>query len=383
LAIDLRLEAWGSLSPLGQYARLLDHLRTAETLAIELGDQGRLAWVLAQLCQSLRMRRDIDGAIETGQRALAIASAIEDLDLQAAARYHLAEAYDSINDYRRARDLLNWIVDALNRGVVLQDPGPHEAGWLRLRARTSLTMTLSLLGHFTEGALHGEQAVRIADSEDRPFSRIVAQTSLGYLYLNKGDLHRAIPLLEESLALHRTRHISGWLRGTAATLGFAYTLSGRTAEGLPLLEEALAVDIAEGGSPDPVRVRQLGHAYLLIGRLDEALERAQYALTLFREQKRPGEAAWALHLLGEIAVRREHPDIETAEAHYQRALALATELGMRPLVAHCHLGLGKLYCRTGDRAKAEEHLTTATTMYREMDMRFWLAQAEAELRPLG
>ena len=53
---------------------------------------------------------------------------------------------------------------------------------------------------------------------------------------------------------------------------------------------------------------------------------------------------------------------------------------MRPLVAHCHLGLGKLYRRTGKREQAQEHLTTATTMYREMDMTFWLEQAEAEMR---
>ena len=57
--------------------------------------------------------------------------------------------------------------------------------------------------------------------------------------------------------------------------------------------------------------------------------------------------------------------------------------GMRPPVAHCHLGLGKLYRRTGDRQQAQEHLTTATTMYREMDMRFWLEQAEAEVRELA
>ena len=71
----------------------------------------------------------------------------------------------------------------------------------------------------------------------------------------------------------------------------------------------------------------------------------------------------------------------TAEAHYGAAVALASELGMRPLVAHCHLGVGKLYRRTGDRAKAEEHLTTAATMYREMDMHFWLEKAEAALAP--
>jgi hypothetical protein len=59
-------------------------------------------------------------------------------------------------------------------------------------------------------------------------------------------------------------------------------------------------------------------------------------------------------------------------------MGLAHQLGIRPLVAHGHLGLGKLHRRTGKREQAQEHLTAATTMYREMDMRFWLQQAEKE-----
>ena len=77
--------------------------------------------------------------------------------------------------------------------------------------------------------------------------------------------------------------------------------------------------------------------------------------------------------------RPRDPRRATAEANYRAALELADELGMRPLVAHCHLGLGTLYRRTGKREQAQEHLTTATTMYREMDMRFWLEKAEAEM----
>ena len=72
-------------------------------------------------------------------------------------------------------------------------------------------------------------------------------------------------------------------------------------------------------------------------------------------------------------------DGEGGETHYRNALALAEPRGMRPLVAHCHLGLGKLYRRTGKREPAQEHLRTATTMYREMGMTYWLATAEAEL----
>jgi Tetratricopeptide repeat len=71
-----------------------------------------------------------------------------------------------------------------------------------------------------------------------------------------------------------------------------------------------------------------------------------------------------------------------AEDHYREALALAEELEMRPLVAHCHLGLGKLYRRTGKRGQAQKHVATATTMYRDMGMTYWLEPAEAEMRQL-
>jgi hypothetical protein len=86
-----------------------------------------------------------------------------------------------------------------------------------------------------------------------------------------------------------------------------------------------------------------------------------------------------LRLLGEIAAQADPPDLESADAHYRQALARADELSMRPLVAHCHLGLGKLYRRTGDPRKAHDHLTSATTLYREMEMSFWLEKAGAEL----
>jgi tetratricopeptide (TPR) repeat protein len=91
-----------------------------------------------------------------------------------------------------------------------------------------------------------------------------------------------------------------------------------------------------------------------------------------------GDEAYALRLLGEIASQGDPLDAETAEAHYRQALAFATELGMRPLAAHCHLGLGTLYRRIGKREPAQEHLSTAATMYREMGMRFWLAKSEQE-----
>jgi hypothetical protein len=102
-----------------------------------------------------------------------------------------------------------------------------------------------------------------------------------------------------------------------------------------------------------------------------------------RALRQRGDEALALRLVSEIAWHRETPDVGEAEARYREGLALAGELRMRPLVAHCHLGLGKLCHRTDKREQAQEHLATATTMYREMGMTYWLHRAEAERELAG
>jgi len=125
----------------------------------------------------------------------------------------------------------------------------------------------------------------------------------------------------------------------------------------------------------------LAEAYVLAGRLEDADEYARRALVFARERGQRGHEACALRLLGEAAARRDSPT--SAERHYRDSLALAEALGMQPLVAHCHLGLGKLYRLADHHREAGEHLAVSSRMYREMDMRTWLAQAEAELRAGG
>ena len=128
-----------------------------------------------------------------------------------------------------------------------------------------------------------------------------------------------------------------------------------------------------------LRVDNLSEGYLLAGRIDDAFRLAEQALQLSRDGKERGNEAWALRLLGQIASDTDPPNPQSAQEYYHRALAQANDLGMRPLVAHCHLGLGKLCRRTGKREQAQEHLTTATSMYREMGMTYWLEQAEAQV----
>jgi tetratricopeptide (TPR) repeat protein len=170
----------------------------------------------------------------------------------------------------------------------------------------------------------------------------------------------------------------------AAALGAAYTLSGRVADAVPLLTQAMEQSTATETVVYQVHFRlSLGEAHLLAGCLDEAHALTEQTLALTREHQERGNEAYALHLLGEIAAHCDPPESERAEAHYRQALVLAEELGMRPLMAHCHRGLGTLYAMLGQRAQAGTALSTAIEMYRVMDMTFWLPQTETALAQVG
>ena len=129
----------------------------------------------------------------------------------------------------------------------------------------------------------------------------------------------------------------------------------------------------------PLRLASLSEAYLLAGRLEEASDLAGRALDLARAHKERGNQAHALHLLGEIAAHGDPSQAEPAQDYYRQALTLADDLGMRPLLAHCHHGLGTLYLKTGRLEPARVELSAAIALYRAMDMTFWLPQAEAAL----
>ena len=197
------------------------------------------------------------------------------------------------------------------------------------------------------------------------------------MYLLHGDLAAAIPVLERGVALYGSLHFK--TPASLAFLAWAYALAGRMDEALPLFEQSLDMAAAIKFLPcNSIWVVWWGEAHLHRGRVDEATDRAVRALELARAQREPAYEAYALHLLGEIAARRDPPVPETAEIRYREAMANAEGLGMRPLIAHCHLGLGRLFRRAGDAVRAREHLGTATAMYRGMDMRDWLTEADAE-----
>ncbi len=180
----------------------------------------------------------------------------------------------------------------------------------------------------------------------------------------------AITLTERGLAV--SADVPLFSLSHTASLGHAYACSGRTAEGIALMERVSSAFEATGNVPLAAIVVQvmLGEAYVLANRLDDALAVVGRVLTNSREYGHRNAEVKALRLLGDIAARRDSPG--GAEGHYREALALAEALGMRPLVAHCHAGLWKLFERMGKREEASRHQTAAATMYGEMKMTYWL-----------
>jgi tetratricopeptide (TPR) repeat protein len=246
-------------------------------------------------------------------------------------------------------------------------------------SRLFLVDLLAELGEFAEGIARGKEGLQIAETVDHPFSLIGALRSLGRLYLRKGDLEEAISALERGRELCRAWKIPTWRYGIASNLGYAYVLSGRLADGLPLLEQGLEQGVSKGERSGYVRrTAYLSEAYRLASRTEDAVRLGGQALEFARAHKRRAEQPLAPLILGEIALHRDPPAAEEAEASYGEAKVLADELGMRPLVAHCHFGFGKLYGRVGKRREACEHFMIASAMYREMDMRSWLEKAKAE-----
>jgi tetratricopeptide (TPR) repeat protein len=247
-------------------------------------------------------------------------------------------------------------------------------------SRAGLSLCHAECGAFTEGLALAEEGLRIAEAINFPFSLIEACHGISGVYRRQGDVQQAIPMLERALGPCQDWHIALFLPWMAAALGLAYTTGGRITMGLALAEQAAEQTAARGTAWSLVRViTLLSETYLLAGRPEEARQRAEQAYDLARQYQQRGYQAWALWLLGESTACQASPESEPAVGHYRQPLALAEELGMRPLQAHCHQGLGRLYARQGQQEQARTALSTAIELYRIMAMTRWLLQAEMSL----
>ncbi len=374
--IDVRLDVRQAAVPLFEYRRIVAELRAAEEAARAISDRSRLGWALVYQAHVGYVIGDRPAAREAGERALDIAVSLDDLRLRIATHVYLGHLLLWLGDYRRAADLLRENIHVLEPRLSGRGASIPRAVY----SRTWLACCLAELGHFDEAEARADEAVRIAEARESAYELLHASWGQGHVIFRRGDVVRAVPSLERAFELSRSLELPFFAGLLGAGLAYAYIFTGRLDEALRLLESTKEAVRGVGGWA--VLPALLAEAYVRAGRLDEATSMAEDALRLACGCGERGIEAWVRRLIAEIAAESRPEALEPAAESYRRALMLAGELGMRPLVALCHRGLGLLWSRAGQIAEARSALATACGLLTELGMTTWSRQAESELAGL-
>ncbi len=381
-AIDLRFELQSALIPVDQLKRMLGYLGEAERLAEAIVDQRRLARVWAHMTYCFAWLGDPDRAIQCGQRALAVASATGDQPLELLTHFHLGRALFGVGEHRRAIDSLSRTAAGLARDDLYERFGMPAFPAVTCHALKALC--LAQLGEFGAAGRAADEGHRAAVAANHPFSLGIALWGRGLVHLLQGNVADAVSWLERAVELCRLNNFTNLVVLAGAPLGHAYALSGRLADGLALLEETTLHPESVNAASRSANLVRLAEVYLLAGAPADALRTIEHALQLARVHGQQAGEANGLRVLGDVYADPLSPDSSLedrsrAEAAYREALERADRLEMRPLVAHCHRGLGTLYRRTGRSPEARDRLAAAVGLFRELDMRSWMERAQADL----
>jgi len=243
--------------------------------------------------------------------------------------------------------------------------------------RVYLVCSLAELGEFDRALRLAEEAVEIARAANHVYSLAFSYYGAGTVLALQGEELRGISVLEQGLELCRSWILPLMIPLIGTSLGYAYCLADRVGEAITLLEEtereSTTMQRMSGLAMTLVR---LGEAYLRKLRAADAERCGRRALVLSRKHGERGHEAYALRLLAELGAT-DPPLLEECQTNFLQALRRAEELGLRPLAAQCHLGLGKRYRWIGQQASAEQHLNTATALFAELGMQFSLEEHAA------
>jgi class 3 adenylate cyclase/tetratricopeptide (TPR) repeat protein len=336
-AIDLRCDLRNALLPLAEWERIQGYLREAEALARTSNDLRRLGAVLGYMSGlHLNTGGRASDVRAFAQQVEAIGASLGDVPLQVAGRYYHVWLGALSGDHRGTERLCRTLMDSLPGDLSRERFG--LVAYPAVVSRAFLARALAELGAFDEGRDHGGEAVRLAEALDHPFSLVWACLNLGHLEGLRGEFTRATVPLERAVALSREWNLAYLTPIALAALGHVLAGSGRVVEGVSWLQQALTAYTSAGiGYLQSMSAVRLGEAYLLAGRVEEARACGARAVVLAREREERGHEAWAHRLLGDTASHHDCPDVAAAEAHLATSSALASELGMRPLIARCRL----------------------------------------------
>jgi len=364
--IDLRFELRNALWALGRFEAILSHLADSTPLVLKLDDPVRKGWISVFESASLWQLGRREQAIETAERALDVSREADDLSLEVAAHFYLGCPLMTSGDLRRAEATFQSVVERLTGDLKHDRCGlPFVPAVI---ARSWLVWSLAERGEFESGMQQAMDALAIAEEVGHPFNIAHLYYDLGYYYEIKGEIEEAVEALGKAVSLIETwslTYLSPFIKGF---YGHALALVGRVDEGVQVLEEAegLYEQIGLGLFRSLVGL-QLGEAYLIAGRENDALVKTNEALALARKRGERGHEAYGLRILGDITAALDGGAGE-AEVSYQGAKALASSLGMRPLIAMTELRMGRLLECRGQKEKSEQHINAARMMAAEMGM---------------
>jgi tetratricopeptide (TPR) repeat protein len=377
-AFELLVFIETALMGLGDFHTALARLREAESLARTLPEPRYLGRVRARLTYQLGSIGDLQGAVAAGDDALVLMRDEPNVRLRAGVHVVVSRAHYALGDFRRALEIAD-----RNEALKAEQTDPTLAEQVHGFSGVWAILAEAELGDFASARARMAQAIRAATAEAGPHGKVWGHLGVGRMLVVQGDAPAAVEILEPVLPLCEVgSDLAVYFSRTASSLGLAYAMAGRAAEGVALVERAAvhaeAIGFAYGHA---LVVGMLGEARLLAGDVDEAGRRADEAVALARKYGQRGWEAWALRLQGEHALARRAPDV--AAARFEEATTLAEERGMRPLLAHCRLGVGRTHALRGDRPGAREAIDAALAEYRAMAMPCWIARAEAALIDSG
>jgi class 3 adenylate cyclase/tetratricopeptide (TPR) repeat protein len=374
-SIDLRIDLRTALFPMWEGERLQRHLDTGARLAADLGDPVRLARINAYQAHYWSIiAGPSQPALDHARRALRIAESVGASSLTGLCLFFLGQVQHGAGDFLAAISTLERCIDLMRDELLNERAGLGLP--VSLGAEVWLSFALAEVGRFREALTWSGRALKRAEALAQLYSLYHGVWASATVHLALGDHQRVAD------TVGRLR-VEGDLQNGVAPLGaYAHALAGRAPQAVAMLKGFLGHPKWPKG-PAIVQHRDLVYladAHWRAGETEEALEIGQRTLARARVDERHGQEAHLLRILGDAhAAMARDTDALTS---YGESLARASERGMRPAVAHCHLGLGKLYRRTDKREQAKEQLSIATTMYRDMGMTYWLEQAEAEMADL-
>lgn len=369
-AVDLRFELRNGLWSIAEFEAILINLKEAERMARKLDDPGRLGWIsVFNSASHWQIGRALD-ARTCALRALEINESHDDISLGIGGHFYLGCTTVTSGQCREAERLFRKIVDMTQGSLSRERCGlPFIPAVV---ARSWLVWAMAERGEFEAALEHGQTALEIAEEVGHPFNLAHIHYDLGYLHGVRGALDQAVHDLQKAHRYIREWNLTYLSPFITGFLGHATARAGQVDDGLGLLRQAVSEYSSMGlGLFRSLVTIQLGEALHLAGHAEHADRHAQRGLKLARKRGEQGHEAHALYLLGEISRHHEEPDLDAALEYYRGAQSLAESLEMRPLIAHCHAGIGRIYESTGHE-KAPDLQGKATEMYRDLGMHHWL-----------